>query len=361
MAGGTWDPLVDKERAGLYINIVNTALAGIQAGERGTVAILVRKPLAGNAVADRIYQLYSTDQGRIIELFGESGVRDTINMVFMAGAKEVLVYVLPPGSVYDATEFVKARAVLDAWTFNVFVNADSLGSVSAIEQDETVLWQKSSFDQGKPFFVVFGGTSEEDLDPAVGNARTARLKSDFSVNLIVGGTVSGKEYSSAQYAPYIAGLIAGTALNKSTTFKKVSLENVNVRLTNAQIITALKAGSFVLIHDGEKVKVERGIATSGAKIRKKRAHAAFITDLTKAANSDYIGEIDNHVDGQKALIAAFKAYFETMAQNNVITDEIIVKLHPDHVSAGDKVFIYGKVTEVDSMEEIYLTIEGGAA
>jgi hypothetical protein len=349
MAGGSWDPASAKVRPGLYINFKNAAIAAIQGGARGTVAV----PLVTytGATAKKLYEVANVAEAS--QLFGAANIKP-IQRIFKGGANKVIVYTLPA---YDAQtaaqDYIDMRAAFDTRIFNVFVYA---GEVTSAEQDNALAWMQGNKAEGKLFQVVFGGSAADDQNPATGNARTTRLADPYAVNLIVGTIESGVVISSAEFAAEIAGLIAGTPINKSITYAQVRVDDVSKRLTNAQIITALQAGSLVLVHDGEKVKVERGLATDKSKIRKVRAEIAIQTDITKTANDNYIGKIDNNTDGQKALIAAIKAFLETLVTMNVLTEDLTVGLSADYPSVGDKVYIDISFTEVDSMEEIYLTI-----
>lgn len=356
MAGGSWDPTTAKVRAGLYINFVNAALAQIKGGERGIVALPLTT-YAGTAVEKTFYTVEGEKQAS--ELFGVDNM-GAIKRIFKGGANQVLVYTMPE---YDAgtsaQAFIDMREGFSARPFNVFVFD---GEVTAEEQDNTLTWMKANKDEGKHFSVVFGGSAADDADPTVGNARTVRLADEdgYAINLIVGAVETGKNVSSAEFAPYIAGLVAKTPINKSITFAQILVDDVTLRLTNAQIKAAIQAGSLVLVHDGEKVKVERGVTTAQEnvkKIRTARARQAMQTDITKTASDNYIGKIDNNVDGQKALISAIKAYLERLAISNVVTAESIqVGLDPNFESIGDQCYLAISVVEVDSMEEIYLTI-----
>jgi hypothetical protein len=173
--------------------------------------------------------------------------------------------------------------------------------------------------------------------------------------LITGVTIGDVSYSSGKYAAHIAGLIAGTAINRSITFTEIAVDDVTKRLRNSEIITALQAGSLVLVNDGEKVKIEQGITTGKTKIRSTRARQAVATDVEKTARDNYIGKLDNSADGQAALISAIKAYLESLESNNVLTD-IAVGLDAQNPSVGDTVFMQISYREIDSMERIFLTI-----
>lgn len=349
--GGTWDPITLPVRPGLYINFVEAAAAQIKGGARGTVAL----PLFqyGTAEAGKFFTIEKEVEA--VELFGIANVA-AIRLILQGGAKEVLVYTVPavPAKAKsDAEVYLALRDAFESRNFNVFVFP---GELTAEEQDNTRNWCIRNRGEGKHFLTVFGGTAADDLNPELGNTRTDRLADDYVVNLITGASINGELYSSSQYAPYIAGLIAGTGINKSITYTPVRATDVVKRLKNSEVTTALKKGSLVLVHDGEKVKVEQGLVTSKKKIRAIRARQAVATDIPKAAADSYIGKLDNNADGQAALIAAVKAYLERLELNNVLTD-IVVGLDPDRKSEGDSVFLLISFTEIDSMERIFLTVK----
>lgn len=341
-----WDPTSLPVRPGLYINFKEAAVAQIRGGSRGVVAIPL-KTFAGTAVAESFYTVETESQA--VELFGEANIQ-SIKFILQGGAKEVLVYTMPASPL--AEDYIAMREAFEARPFNVFVFDNDF---DAAEQDATLTWLERNREEKKHFMFVAGGNETDDQDPAIGNARTTRLADDYVVNLINGVEISGANYSSAAYAPYIAGLIAGTAINKSVTYTQVRVDDVTKRLRNSEIKTALQAGSLVLVNDGVKVKVEQGLVASGKKIRTIRARQAVSTDIATTAADSYIGKIDNNKDGQMALISAIKAYLEQLEDNNVLTD-IEVGLDPQRESAGDSVFLAISFTEIDSMEKIYLTI-----
>lgn len=346
-----WDPTALPIRPGLYTNFVEAAIAQITGGARGVVAIPL-KEYTGQAVAKKFYTIER--EGDAIIMFGQANIQSVV-FALAGGAKEVLVYVMPEidgTTVTEETAYTEAREAFEARPFNVFVYD---GEISATQQDATVVWRKRNETEKKHFVFVTGGSDADDQDPSVGNARTTKFADDATVNLITGGTIGDKDYTSAEYAAHIAGLIAGTPINRSITYAQVRVDDVTKRLRNSEIVTALQTGSLVLVHDGEKVIVEQGITTGKQKIRKVRARQAIATDIEKTARDHYIGKLDNNEDGQMALINAIKAYLEMLEVNNVVTD-IVVTLDPQRESKGDQVFLFISFTEIDSMERIFLTI-----
>jgi len=347
MAIEQWDPTALPVRPGLYINFKNAAIAQIAGGERGIVGMPLHT-YTGQAEADKFYTIEK--EGDALIMFGQANI-DPIKRVLQGGAKQVLVYTVP--ATPNAATYIAMREAFEARPFNVFVWDIE---VPTGENANTKTWLERNIDEKKLFMYVTGGSATDDADPAIGDARSVAMNHDNIVNLTVGGTVGATTYSSGQYASYIAGAIAGSAINRSLTYAQVPLDDVNRRYRNSEVVTALGKGSFLLVHDGEKVKVESAITTSGLKVRSARSRIAIATDIEKTARDNYIGRINNDEDGQFALISAIKAYLETLEDNGVLTD-IVVALDTVRPSVGDQVFLAISYRELDSMERIFLTIE----
>ncbi|WP_028553149.1 phage tail sheath subtilisin-like domain-containing protein [Paenibacillus sp. UNC451MF] len=347
MAGGSWDITSLPVRPGLYINFKEAATAQISGGARGIVAIPLTSFKEGTAVAKTFYTV--SNETEALKLFGTDHIQ-SIRFALQGGAKYILVYTLPDSA--TAADYAEMRTAFDTRPFNVFVFD---GEYSSEEQAALKAWVAANRDEGKHFMAVIGGNAATDADSVQGNSRSTLNSDMYIVNLINGVSINGTNYTSSQFAPFIAGLIAGSTINRSITYAPVSVNDVTKRMTNSQIKDALQAGSLVLTHDGEKVKIEQGLTTSKHKIRAIRTRQAVSTDITKTANDSYIGKIDNNEDGQAALISAVKAYLETLAASNAIA-EVDVILDPQHASKGDSVYLSISYREVDSMERIFLTV-----
>lgn len=346
--GGKWDPTALPNRPGLYINFKEAAIAQVQGGARGTVAIPLHSFAGGTATAAKMYKVASEAQASA--LFGSANI-GSIKLALQGGARDALVYTLPASP--DSDDYIAMRTAFDAYDFNVFVGD---GALSATEQDNTLVWVKTNRDDGKHFMAVFGCVNAADDDvPATGDARSIRLADDYAVNLVSGVYINGVAKSSADFAPWVAGLIAGTAINRSTTYAVTPAEDVTKRLTNAEIRAALAAGSFLLTNDGEKVKAEQGLTTSKKKIRAVRSRQAISTDITKTAADSYIGKLQNNANGQASLISAILAYLERLAANDVLSGPVVT-LDPEYPSTGDSVYLNVSYVETDSMERLFFTI-----
>lgn len=357
VAGGSWTPGAEPTRPGIYINFVDAAVAAINGGERGIVALGLRT-YSGTATASNFYTVERESDAAA--LFGSANI-GAIKFALGGGASSVLVYALKATTAEDVTtyDYSAMRDGLDTQEFNVFVLQD----YDTTEQASLKTWVAANRDEGKHFLVVIGGNATSDADPATGNTRSGTNEDDYIVNVINGGIVNGTSYDSSAYAPYIGGIIAGARINESVTYAATSASDVTKRLSNSQTTTALAAGSLVLTNDGKRVKIEQGITTSGAKIRSIRARQAIITDITTTGNESYIGKLQNNADGRATLIAAVTKYLETLADNDVL-ESPVVGLDPQYTSAGDKVYLLVSYIETDSMERIFFTINvnaGGGA
>lgn len=356
MAGGSWDPTALPTRPGIYVNFVEAAAAAINGGARGTVALGLRTYTGGTATAGSFYRV--TRESEANALFGDANT-GPVKLALAGGAAEVLVYALTATTEGGVTtyDYDDMRDGLETQEFNVFVAQD----YDATEHASYKTWVAANRDEGKHFLVVIGGNATTDADPSLGNARSTLNEDDYIVNVINGGVVNGTDYTSSEYAPHIAGIIAGARINESVTYAATSASDVTKRLTNAQTVTALDAGSLVLTYDGRRVKIEQGITTSGKKIRAMRARQAVIDDITTTGNESYIGKLQNNADGRATLLAAVSRYLEVLEAESVLADPVVT-LDPQYPSTGDKVFVLVTYVEIDSMERIFFTINvaGGA-
>lgn len=264
-------------------------------------------------------------------------------------------------------DYIAAQDAFEARNWNLFVLD---GMTDSALQTSFSSWIQRLRTEGKGVMAVFGGSAVADADPALGNARSVGFNHEGIINVIVSGVLDGVTYSSAEVAPYIAGLIAGQKLSESITYAVTPFDDVSPRLTHNQIVAALQSGSLVLVHNGEKVKVEKGINTlttlrqgqnnQWKKIRAIRTMDAFNADLLKTAQDYYIGKVNNDDDGKVALLNAYKQYMEVQANAGIIENDYQVYLDPAYhgnppVAAPDEVYPVWEARITDTMDYIYGT------
>jgi len=260
-------------------------------------------------------------------------------------------------------DYTDAMTAFEAREFDLFA-LDGPGS-SAL-QTAVVGWIARIRSEGKGVIAVMGGTTADDADPAAGNARSAGFNHEGVVNVITSAVLDGATYASGDAAAYVAGLIASRRLTETITYAATPFEDVSPRLTNAQVVEALKSGSLVLVHDGRQVKVEQGINTltvlregqnsQWKKIKAVRIMDAINADLLRAASDSYIGKVPNTDDGRAALLSAMKAYMDVLVSEGAIARDYKVYLDPAYPNpAPDEVYVRWEASIVDAMEKIYGT------
>jgi len=339
-------------RPGLYLRFVQAAELQVVSTRAGVVGIPLVSYAGGTAVAEKMYEV--KDVAEAEALFGAANVQ-AIKFA-LEDAEKVLVFTLPTIDGVTVTEeaaYDKARVAFDVAKFDAFVYD---GMVSATEQDRLLRWVQKSVEEGRHFTAVLGCvTATDDDTPATGNARSALVEHDNIVNLINGAVIGGITFTSAEFAPKIAGLIGATPANKSITFKELAVEDVNKRLNYTETKDALKAGSLVLTNTGTKIRIEQGLVTTVSKLRKSLIRQRVSRDLAQLIEDNVIGQYTNNKDTQSFVTSMCKAYLEVLQDDNVLTD-IKVEMSPRFESKGDQMFIDVYFTEMDSVEKVNLTI-----
>jgi hypothetical protein len=143
------------------------------------------------------------------------------------------------------------------------------------------------------------------------------------INFTTAGIVVGaKTYSASDYTARIAGILAGLPLTRSATHFVLSEVDSITDITVAAENTAIDAGELILINDGEKVKIARGVNSlktitapkteDWKKIKIIEGHDLIRDDITNTFNDDYVGEVVNSYDNQAIFITALNAYLRTL-------------------------------------------------
>lgn len=479
MAGGNWSPTELKVRPGFYTNFVAAALAAIQPGARGIVAIPVK---ANWGPKQQVVEI--TDEANLIDTYGtDTGnytAYNAIRLALLGGAKTVLGYRLtdagaakasitlqdttgtPVNVITLTTKYETARVFkvvvrlnpedsnkqdivllegttqLAVFTFtkgtggvdnavaavnvpgNKWVTATKIavgngilatiaspgspltggnagiasitnqmyidamtafearifnafaldGATDSALQASVKSWAERLRGEGKGIIAYMGGATNDDQTPATGNTRSAGFNYEGVVNVAVSGILGGITYSSAMVACYVAGKAVSQSLSESLTYATLAFDDVTPRFTHNQVVTGLQSGTLLLVHDGEKVKVEQGINTLSTlrqgqnnqwkKIKAIRVMDAINQDLSKNAQDNYIGKVINDDDGKVALVTACKNYFDTLVKGRLIGANYTVGLDPYYhgatpLAAPDEVYIKWEGTLVDTMEKIYGT------
>lgn len=348
------------------IDIVFKTKAGdaVARSQKGVVALIVKDSKQNGP-------LMLTGAGQAPTALGK-GNQEYIKRAFTGYVnqpRKVLCYVLPSA----AESLADALAWLATQSFDYLA-----GPPEATEQEaaELAAWVKA----------------RRVNDAAICKAVLPNVAADSEavINFAAEGIRVGSEvYTAAQYCSRIAGLLAGTPMTISCTYAPLPEVSDVTRLTREEMDAAVDAGKLILFHDGEKVKVARGVnslltttAEKGAafqKIKVVEAVDMIQSDIRQTAQDAYIGKYPNSYDSKCILITSIQSYFTSLEQAGILqtgASSVGIDLEAQRAylesrgtdtsslseqelkeaNTGDKVFLAATVKILDAIEDISLNI-----
>lgn len=204
---------------------------------------------------------------------------------------------------------------------------------------------------------------------------------------------AAKEYTTAQYTPRIAGLIAGTPMTISATYAPLSEVIDCDKHTIDENDEKVNKGEFFIWFDGEKFKMSRAmnslVTTTQGKleayqtIKPVDAMDMIYDDIKRTAQDSYIGKYTNDYDNKKLLISAIYGYFRELENARILqkgysvvdidaeavktyqlkhglyTKDELAKMTTDEIKQLDtkkQVYLNAKIRILDAMEDIHLDV-----
>lgn len=177
-----------------------------------------------------------------------------------------------------------------------------------------------------------------------------------------GGSKYGKEYTAADYCSRIAGIAAGCPLTMSITFQVLSeVTDVLPHMTVEECDEAIDNGELILINDGEKVKIARGVnslTTISADKGEDWQKIAIVDkmdlwkrDVTRTIADNYIGKYNNTYANKRLLIAAVQAYNDSLTAEGVLDDSLPEYNNVTIDIEAQRLFLESMGVKVDDMDE----------
>lgn len=286
----------------INISFETRASSAVARSQKGVVALIVRDAAAGGAHT-------LTVESQIPAALG-TGNQAYIKRVFTGYVnkpRKVLVYVLSG-----------EEGLADALTWfatQVFDYLVGPPDVTAAECELIKAWiEERRSDDDAIYKAVLPDTAADS--EAIVNFTTKGIK------------VGAAEYTAAQYASRIAGLIAGTPMTISSTSAPLTEVSDVERLTWEEADAAEEAGELILVYDGEKVKTGRGVNSLQTttdvkgdlykKIKLVEAMDMIRSDIRLTIQDNYIGKYANSYDNKCVLITAIKSYLESLERAGII-------------------------------------------
>lgn len=341
--------------------------SAIARGNRGIVALILKDTLQ----APLTNPIKMSDVSKIPDsLSAES--KAEIQRAFIGyinPPQQVIAYIIAP----DATDYTAAQTYLETIKWDYV----AVPGIANTETTAFASWIKSCRDtKGLKVKAVLPHCVADH--EGIINVDTDDIK------------VGTNTYTAAQYCGRIAGLIAGTPLTMAATYAPLPEVDDVPHHTIDEFDTLIDAGKFVLMNDGEKVKVARAVNsfTTVTDDKGEDFQKIKIVDIMDLINDDikrttadkYIGKVPNDYDDKCLLITAINAYLESL-ENSKLLDKnsdnsasIDIEAQKEYLegngidtstmkdqdikeaNTGSKVFLGGNVKILDAMEDMDLNL-----
>lgn len=286
----------------IQIVFKEAAAAAVSQGSTGIVGLILKDASVESGVAE--HPLFTVSD---IPAALSDANKDYALLALMGAPAQVKLIVIPAGS----ANYTAAQDYLETIQWNVL----AVPGIAAADTAAMATWAKGLFETKlRKITAVLPAVAADH--PSVINFTTDNIK--------VGSTT----YTNSAFTARIAGLVAGLPLSVSPTYQVLPEVTDVPKLTKAQADAAVDAGQFVLYHDGEKVKVARGVTsfvtTSGAmgadwkKIKVVRILNKVYEDIRRTVENNYIGKMNNSYINKLLLVSAINAYFEELEQSGVL-------------------------------------------
>lgn len=200
-------------------------------------------------------------------------------------------------------------------------------------------------------------------------------------------TITGAKHTAAEYCARIAGVLAGLSLARSSTY--YVLDDISEAETPDDPDDRINAGELVIVFDGRKYKIGRGVNSLVSFTTEKTEDVRFIKivegmdlymdDIRETYEESYVGKIINDYDGKQMLVAAIGAYHKGLLGNvldksydNVVAIDIDAQraylesrgmdtsemddIAVAKANTGTKVFIASNVKFVNAMEDLKMNV-----
>ena len=345
------------------INIVFEGLANTIKfrSERGIVAIILK-----DETATKTSYVYRKLEDIKDNIFSEKNM-EYLGLVFKGKPNKVIIEVINSENSRTIDTVLKD---LELKKFNYL----SYPVVSEEEITKIKTWIENKRSIGKIYKAVLANT--EANHEGIINFTTTGIK------------IGDKSYTTSEFCARIAGILAGLPLTRSATY--FVLDDVTEITQHDDPDEDIDSGQLILINDGAKIKIGRGVnslvtvnkpkTNDLKKIKIVEAMDMVNEDIHTTFEDHYVGQVPNNYDNKIIFLSAVNGYFSRLQRDEVLDNkysnfvEIDIKAHEEYLSdrgididmlseqeiketnTSSYVFATGKVKFVDAMEDLDLKL-----
>lgn len=294
-----------------------------------------------------------------------------LKLVFKGGPKQVLIVRIQRTD--DSLDLERTLKEI------MHINIDYLCYPGYLAKDLSILrdFISEAHEKGKKVKVVLPNTEADDMHII-----------NFVATHVTARWVDEEElitYTAAEYCCRIAGILAGLPLTQSCTYYVLD-EIVDTDVPDDPD-KEIDAGKLVIVFDGEKYKIGRGV-TSLQKVTQEKPDEykkikivegmdVIRHDIFSTFEENYVGKVTNSYDNKQLFVGAVNTYLRIMqgsilnaeSENTVqISAEANREYLEDHgidttdmseqelkeADTGSYMFLEGQCTFLDAMEDLRL-------
>ena len=293
----------------ILIDFKTLAETIITRSERGIVAVILKD----NSNTTQTYTF--SKESEIVKSHFTASNLAFLSLIFMGGPSKVIVErIQTSGDISDALERLKNKQ----WYYL------TVPGLADGETDTVVSFIKEQRTQYHKTFKAVLPSVVADYEGII----------NFATDNIKVGT---KTYTTAEFCCRIAGILAGLPLNRSATY--YTLPEVE-SITESETPDAdVDNGKLILINDGTKIKIARGVnslttfnedkGSDFAKIKILEAVDMIRDDIRATFEDEFVGKVENSYDNKIVFIAAVNKYFKDLANRGVLYDKFDNKAEID--------------------------------
>lgn len=310
----------------INISFIEKAISAITRGERGIVMLWVKDTLPAPAINP-------------VTVITESDIPDSLKdstaeqvklamIGYINAPKKVLVYCM--GIADDAEAAAVESGYKKAMAASETIKFDYL-AVPTAETDnkaqDIATWIKTMRTVNKKKIKAVLPNTAADNEGVINFTTAKSIKTESRNGKDGARETVDIEYTAEQYCARIAGLIAGTPMTIACTYAPLPELSDCTRLSD--INTPVDKGELIIYHDGEKVKVVRGVNSfittvdgkvdSFKKIKIVEAMDMINDDIVKTAQDSYLGKYPNTYSNKCLLISAISAYFAQLKKDGIVS------------------------------------------
>lgn len=315
----------------INIRFETLAVSAIKRSARGIVALILKDSTV-TSFDTKIYT--SIDQ--VVKEDWTADSYDYISKTFMGTPSKVIVERIDT----SALDYNIALARLKNKKWNYL----AIPTLADAEKLNIASWIKGCRDNDKKTFKAVLPNSISDHEGIV-NFATDDIK------------VGEKVYDVAEYCCRIAGILAGLPFTRSSTY--FALDEVESIKESVDPNADIDAGKLILINDGSKIKIGRGVNSLTSTTVKKSAKFKKIKiveaidlmrdDIRTTFEDEYVGKINNSYDNKILFLSAINSYFKILQREDVLDLNFEAKAEID--TEVQRLYLEGKGVNLDSLSE----------